>query len=249
MTVRIITGLWGEAWERYGRNTALSFAKHWPKAIEYRAVTDRTLDLPRGRTIQLNDCSGYTEFMDKWGEDPEKTGDKPTPNWRRKALEKGYDWRHDAVKWFPQSLCVEAGIADLKDGDTFAWVDGDVETHSTVPKDFLIDLIDGNDIVYIGRSEYHSEIGFWGGTVNERSRWFAHEFAEMYRSGRVFDLSQWHSAWVFDAVMDEFKPRYPNARVNNLTADIERHGQPFEITPLAKYMTHYKGRRKEEMAA
>lgn len=53
MKTTVISLMWGNAWERYGRNFVDTFDKFWPRSIEMVVVSDRPLELPRGRTVPL----------------------------------------------------------------------------------------------------------------------------------------------------------------------------------------------------
>ena len=65
MAVRVCTSIWGTAWERYGKNFAKSFTKHWDESIELCLTVDNNYYFDRNTTqIYLDETPEYVEFMD-----------------------------------------------------------------------------------------------------------------------------------------------------------------------------------------
>lgn len=235
--IRVVTLMWGTAWERYGKVFVETFHKHWPKDVDLIVVADRTLPLPRGEIRYLRLIPGYEDFIARWGGVPSANGrDRPTGS---KVDENGCAWRFDAVKWMPQAIAATEAIDDLSDGDVLVWFDADVETFKAVPPGFVDRILGEADLVHLGRAK-HSEIGFWAIRVGPLSRLFVQSFADIYRSDAVFDLKEWHSAYAFDACLE--KAKTAGLKVKDLSPGDRGHVWP--QTPLAAYTAHKKGKRK-----
>ncbi len=259
MRTVVCTGMWGTAWERYGREFVETFARHWPAEVELVVYTDRTdFTLPRGDLRQLSDIPGYLEFLARWGDDPVARGRKGGPNavWKPGYEARGYSWCHDAVKWFPQALipddvCRRLGKEYVWVGENevepiiVCWLDADVVTRAAVPAEWLNDLIGpSHDCAYLGRVDSHSEIGFWavrlpaGLDVVEDFAWLYTGHPVRRDPAKFIEQRETHSAFIWDVA----RAGAWDVRFRNLTP--EGSGHVFRSSALAPYLEHFKGALK-----
>ncbi len=246
MKQRVVTLMWGTAWERYGKEFVETFRTHWPSEIDLLVVTDRRRKLRQGmglhqsppelKQIMLTNVPGYNQFMDRWGDDRRAQGYGCTD---RKAHPEKRFWKNDAVKWAPQGIAPVAVIDSLAHGDILCWLDADVVTTKDVPLRWLDKLLNGHDIACIQRGTQHPEIGFWAIRCNNRTEQVVRNFNDIYVSGDVFDHKEWHSGYIFGKALQSV----PGLTINNLNPTLMR-GHPWPITPLAKYLIHKKGKLK-----
>ncbi len=239
MKERVFTLMWGSAWSRYGQKFAESFREYWPRKVELVIVTDRTLPIGWATQVRLTDVPGYVDFMVKHRKDSLANG---MGHRRRKSSNSyGHSWKHDAVKWGPQGLCAVAGLEGLEDGDLLCWLDADVETTNTVPRHWISVLLEGHDLACLQRPGQHPEIGFWAARITPDTRAIIHRFAAFYISGEVFNLRQWHSAFVFGEALHSS----PALKIHDLNS---RHltGHVWPYTALAAYTQHNKGKLKDQ---
>ena len=245
MKERICTLMWGTAWQDYGENFARTFEEFWPSDVELVIVTDRRLPTQRPQQIDLKKIPGYASFISKYGADPKANGygGKNRKNIARYAGDiESRDWRYDAVLWAPQILTPRASINGLDDGDILAWFDADVETIAAVPKMWLSAILGKNDIAVMQRDRQNSELGFWAVRISIRTRRFLTNMGNVYESGDVFGLQQWHSGFVFDHVLAS-----SGLKIKNLTPPrFERMtgGSIWWRTALGEYTNHLKGKLK-----
>ena len=235
--IRVVSGFSPSGYEEYGKRFLETFHKHWPKDIDLVVYTEAPVPMPRGECRSLWQCNGATEFYKRHKDNPERTGRKSNHLWKPRYIGKPYNFRMDAVKFFRQCMIPEDAGQGLADDDILVWLDGDVVTFNDLPKEIISLLLNDKDIVFLGRQGTHSEIGFWAVRINKRTREFLRLFADMWRSDRVFELTEWHSAFVFDycrrrVVMSE----------NNLTPN--GRGHVFAQCSLKRWMDHLKGQRK-----
>lgn len=220
--IRVVTGMWGTAWERYGRKFAETFEMYWDKDVELLIFTDKELPVNRGFLVDISSVPGYDEFLRHWeAVEPKKDG-----------------WKWDAKKWFPQALCPAVAASSMPDGSILVWLDADVETTEEVPSSWIKGVLGEADVACLRRVSCHTEIGFYAMRLGEGTRWVLNEFSRLYSSGEVFTLKEWHSAYAWDEAMS----RRVDLRVRNLSPGMRHHVWP--NTVLAKKMVHHKGHRK-----
>lgn len=235
--ITVCTGFSPAGFDEYGKRFLARFHAFWPADVGLRYYTEEPVEAPRGTCASLWDCDGARDFIARHRDNPERRGTKPHAKWKPRYIGRPYNYRFDAVKFFRQCMIPANAAQGLADGDILVWLDADVMTLARIPEPFVAQLLGGHELVYLGRAGTHSEIGFWAVRLNPRTRAFLNEFAAIWRCDRVFELDEWHSAFVFDhcrrlAQLDE-RNLTPNGR-----------GHVWIGSPLAPLMDHLKGRRK-----
>lgn len=239
MTTRVVTLMWGKAWKKYGHLFADTFCRFWPDDVDLVIVTDKPVPVERGTQIMLCAVPGYVDFRERWKDDPKAGGfDRPRG---QKVDAAGRSFRYDAMMWMPQAMAPFAAMDGLEDGDVLVWFDADVETLKPVRDGWADELLGGADVACLQRYGSHSEIGFYAMRINEKTRQALQHFAEFYTSDRVFQLGEWHSAYVWDASIK----LVPELKIRNLSPDGKGVQHVWPNTALAEFTAHHKGRRKE----
>lgn len=249
----VVTGWSPAGWIEYGRRFAESFDRYWPEDVDLVVYGEEPCKLPRGVFRELKEIPGCVEFLQQH-DNPIARGQEPHQDfekkWKLKHHKSGYNFRFDAWKfcrqafipfdafkrWHVQNLTGEREL--------LCWLDGDVVTHSAIPRGFIENLLPENrDVAYLGRGEKHSEIGFQlydvtGLDVGEAPVVRMLEiFSEIYRTGEVFKLKEWHSAYVFDEAR-----RRSGVDAHDLTPG--GYGHVWHQSPLRAFTDHLKGKRK-----
>lgn len=238
MKVTVVSGFSPEGYELYGKKFIETFHRFWPHTTGLIVYHEDPIEMPRGKCICRWLPYGIRTFIEQNKNIPERCGMAPMPNWRKKDYTAGYSYRHDAVKFCWQMFYPEHAAQFLDNGDILVWLDGDVITTSEASTSFIEKELQNADLCYLGRPT-HSELGFWAVKLGKETRRFLSSLAETYRSGAVFNMEQWHSAYVFDRCVEKFE-----GRKNNLTPSDT--GNVWLKTPLAAFSTHLKGRLKAE---
>lgn len=239
MKVRVVTLMWGTAWERYGKDFVRTLDQHWPRSVDRLVFVDHPIPYMRAdKQVLFEEMPEIAEFKTRYGQHPGAAGIRPTPT--AKVDDNGYSWRHDALKWAPQGIVPAFGLVGLEDGDIFVWLDADVETTSDVPDNWIPRILGDADVAMLQRAGQHSEIGFYALRVSHETTKLLQTFAALYLTGQVFDLKEWHSAYVFDRALE----RQPGLKIKNLSPGIRGHVWP--KTVLAEHTIHKKGKRKDK---
>lgn len=120
------------------------------------------------------------------------------------------------------------------------WIDADTVAFRDIPAKFLDDLLPkGKWIAYLGREHMHSECGFVIYDCSKLGPFFA-AWRDLYESGGIFKLKEWHDSYLFDHLREKMKIPCENISGPGKTAH-----HPFINSPLGKYLDHMKGNRKD----
>lgn len=243
MSVTVCTGWTGRGYDALGEQFIYSFAQHWNAAPLFIYVDNpfviSSFIAQRIGTIGA-ECTGLADFIDRHKANQAAHGREARPGWRHQERLKGYSFRTDACKFALQLFIPEAAAKHLPDGDILVWFDADVVTFKGVPEGFVESLIGDADVCYLGRAGTHSEIGFWAVRLSPLTRQFLSAMPDLYRSDRIFELREWHSAFVFDHVRKQM-----GMKERNLTPRGRNH--VWMQSPLAQFTDHLKGAKRKAL--
>jgi hypothetical protein len=238
--IAVVTSCSLKGWQEYGKRFIETFCQHWPSEVDLYVVSEDKLPtigrekhypLPyRANNFLLRNDNPRAKGL------VQLDGDA---GWKPKKVREGYNFRYDAYRFSKKVFAIEkiSHVVNLK-GKLF-WIDADVVTFEKVRMNFLHDLLpDKAALSCLQRGTYHSECGFVGYNLDrDECVRFIHSFAELYFSGNVFTLQEWHDSWIFD---------YLRKRLNVTTFSIEHKSRshPFVNSVLGTVMDHLKGERK-----
>lgn len=231
----VVTGWNAKGYYQYGQRFAESFRKYWPAEVELIVYGEDPVVIP-GEFRTLNLIPGCIQFIRRWETCPKANGREPDDRWKPNAVEAGYNFRWDAVKFCRQGFIPYHAAQHMEPG-LLCWLDGDVVTRGKVSRASIEKLLpEGKDVAYLGRHPKHSEIGFQLYRIPEALPMLS-RFSEYYRTDEVFSLKEWHSAYVFDKAMEE-----TGIKAHNITPN--GRGHVWMQSPLAAFSEHLKGNRK-----
>jgi hypothetical protein len=236
--IKVCSGFSPAGRVQYGERFLSTFDRLMPADIALEVYVEEAMEMPRDACRDLWSIPGAREFHEAHATNFVAHGTVEREGWKHKDRLRGYSYRFDAYKFWKQILIPQAAANTMDDGDVLIWLDGDVEVIDRPSALDLLDLIGDADVTYLNRAPKHSEIGFWAVRLNERTRPFLARMAEIYTSGAVFDLPQWHSAFVWDVARTE-----SNLSENRLCRP-GMQGHVWPMTPLARWLRHDKGPRK-----
>jgi hypothetical protein len=196
-------------WESHAKRCVETFKEHWSGMV-LRQFTDEDL-----------------ESVSDWlPEFKAKHAHLPTHN-----------YRFDAVRFAHKVAAIEQAYR-LGDADVLIWIDADCVTHAPVDAEWLSGLLGDADFGYLKRLKKYPECGFM---MFRRSAMdgFVAELVDVYRSGRMFQMAEWHDSWVIEQVRQSLNPK-----CSSLSGDFENTGHPLINGPLGSRIDHLKGKRK-----
>jgi len=225
----VVSGFNPQGYRTYGHQFLKTFDQFWPKDFKLVVYVEEKVPWA-GRAEQrlLSSIPGVEEFIAKHQGDPVKCGKQGTE----------YNFRFDAVKFCRQCFIPHHAALSLPDDEVLVWMDADVVTFNKVPDNLVQIMLADHEICYLGRPPKHSELGFWAVRLGHYPRAFLKRFADTYREDSVFELKEWHSAFVFD----HCRSLYPGMRQRNVTPN--GRGHVWFQSPLGAFSDHLKGKRK-----
>lgn len=258
MTLNVVTSLNQKLYEAYGRRFVDEFVAHASEDVCLWIVFEGKVpsDLqssPQLKSLEISD-SNHPRFIKFFGHLYEANGvrfiketDKNGAVINRPVV----DFRYNAVRFSFKIFALQLVRSRLNKGASFAWLDADMRCL----RDFgVVDLDpfmpDEDQIMsYLGRTKFpptgpYSECGFLGfNGGNEETGRFLDRMEQIYLSGEIFSMQQWHDSWLWDEVRKEFEAA--GFRFKNLSGDAADLEHPFINTGLGKYFDHLKGPKRK----
>jgi hypothetical protein len=206
MTV-VVTSFDEPQWDLYARRCLESHHALWPPDWSLTAYTSMPALLEANpfqdrlfRFLPLPESISIFKSMAPKG----ANGTKPYPCWSSRDLKKGHSYRTDALRFCYKPLVLVEHATQLTRAEgpltphTFFWLDADVVTLTAPPDDALEQMLpDEAGICRLHRPKSYSETGFLGFRL-PAARSFFRKLADIYLTGSLYRLSQWHDSWAID---------------------------------------------------
>lgn len=261
MSLVVCTGWSFQGWQQYGRQFLETFTANWPEGIKLDICGERdAMEATAARAFQLHgqgrlrhevvftvleEIWGCSAFLKRHADNPAAHGRERMPghNWKERAVALGYNWRYDASKFSRQGFIPHHVAMRNPDAEFLCWLDGDVVTHSPLEcVEQITGLMPaGKSIAYLGREPKHPDIAFQlYRLADPRALRFLLEFRRQYESDDVFQLKEWHSAYVWHSILS--RSSYPQI-AHNLTPG--GSGHVWHQSALRLWGDHLKGERKK----
>ena len=248
MKISVVTSFNREGYEDYGRRCIESLHQFWPTEVALYVISEDIIDLPphikdTRKFYYLNLYHSSTaahDFHIMHVGDPKAHGrDRLAAKARyNRHWKTGYNFRKDAYKFSKKVFAIDVAAKHAGSG-LLIWLDADTLTFKDIPISFLQDFMPNNfDLACLERRGYHSECGFVIYNLNRpTTKNFISKFVNLYYTGDVFTLPEWHDSWVFDWLRKKLL-------VSTFSIPHTDMAHPFNYSKLGEYMDHMKGDRK-----
>ena len=186
----------------------------------------------------------YSEDMT--GEDTDRIEWRPLdfPDLRsfQMACEPTEDYRYDAARFSNKVWAMVEG--SMNESGLVFWLDADCVTFRKPSSEFLRRLIPPQYYLGSFQRAHYVETGFWGVRAdNEHHKDFMAAFKDVFLSGRIFKLPQWHDCFALDYCRELFADQ---VKAVDLTKTLNGRGNhPQATSELGRFIDHCKGARKE----
>jgi hypothetical protein len=228
-----------DGWTEYGEKFVRSFLKYYPASTRLYMYIDFAPTVKHDRIIYRNtsECYGLESFQNNIGRLPFARG---------KTIVSDLHIVWNAGKFAFKVFSVEHCVLNAEE-DVVTWIDADTIAFRRMNLDFISSLIPPYCLLnYLGRSNKYTECGYV--SYNKQDPLcdeFVRNFAELFRSGAIFSLKEWHDSYVFDLLRYVYE-QYHGAMTYNISFREMGFDHVFINSPLGKYLDHLKGPRKAE---
>ena len=264
MKIKVITSYKPGTWETYAKRGITSMVKRLPEDVDifvYCEEPEPDFIDKRITYIDLNTSEpALFEFKNKYKNDPVANGELiEIPNGvRRSPKLEGLDknkisFLWDAVKFSNKVFCIVNAVRNSSNYDYVVWLDADTYTHTPMPINFLQDLLPQDTMLtYLGRERgnqaIYPECGFVGYNLNHQEiQNFINEWEQLYKTGDIFNLLEWHDSAVFWHLSKKYKTE-KRITVNDIgyNAGVSGH-HVFVNSKLGMYIDHLKGDNRKRI--
>lgn len=154
------------------------------------------------------------------------------------------NYRFQAVKFAHKVFAVTGERPRV---NWWLWIDADVTWEAKLDEAFFERACPDNALIsYLDRKGWdHPECGFVGYRVaHPTAMCFLDDFRELYETGKIFRLREWHDSYVFQHLLERYGAW--KSHFHNLAEGIaDTH--PWPRTFLGDYMSHHKGPEAKEV--
>lgn len=159
----------------------------------------------------------------------------------------GYNYRFDAIRFSFKAFALYRAVAELNISGKIAWIDSDIVCRKIFTGTDMSEIFPSTNQIasFLGRDNFpkpnaYSECGFVGYNLdNKTSKEFLLEFIEIYTTGNIFKLTEWHDCMAFDSLRLNYESR--GEEFLNLSGEFVSNDHPFMLSKLGVYFDHLKG--------
>lgn len=255
MKIAFISSMNLKLYHQYGKRFLEEFARHSSSDLvlfiafegEY---PEEILSIGKNIIIMPFSCPSHTNFLKKFGHLQEAHGlrIKTIEEDGQKKIKLSSDYRWNAIRFSfkPYSIF---HILDYipKDLDYLIWTDSDLRCKKEFSSSDLIEFMPGSDEImsYLGRKNSYSECGFLGFNIkNNTTIEYIKRMIDVYSTGEIFALEQWHDSFIWDWVRKEFETNN-NSKFKNISGDGYDKEHVFMNTKLSIFFDHLKGPQRK----
>lgn len=251
MTHTIVTTFHAAGLAQYGQTMIDTFDQYWPRSVPLTVYAESCEPrVPSARVTVMDLLAASPDLV--WFK---KTHANNPVAHGQIARDTSVPFRDNQFKWdavrFSHKVFAVIHACTTIDTDWVIWLDADTKTFTSVPDTFLDQICHPAAMAcYLGRREkYHSECGWVA--YNRRHpdlRSFMDRWRDLYRTGDLFNLREYHDSFVFDVLRRDFQAQR-RTRFHNLSPDLpgKGPGHPFIASELGRYMDHMKGSKRKAL--
>ena len=224
-------------WVTYAKQMVTTFDQYWPAQVQLRLYTEgfqpHTL-APAHHVMatDLYEAAPWLPMFKTLYSDPKFRG----------MVNGKHNYRFDAVK-FAHKIAAIGAAAEGDDCDVLIWMDADIVTHAQVTTEWLDKLLPlSATIAMIEREKKYPECGYLMFRIPS-ARKVIRQIVNMYRTGAIFDLDEWHDSFVIGHVVKKAVAKGDAVVAPLAPLDLPKK-HPFVNCVLAEKIDHLKGGRK-----
>ena len=258
MSLAFVSSLNQKIYKDYGKNFINEFVQYASKEIKLYLVFEGDpppeLEIFPNNIIVIPFISNkHTHFMKFFGQLYEANGYK-IKFYKESGENKiniNSDYHFNSVKFSYKPFAIHQLLPKLqKDIETLLWTDADLRCKKKFDSNSLKNFLPDNDILisYLGRKKpWYSECGFLGFNLKHPDlNNYINRVIDIYVTGEIFSLEQWHDSWIWDHVRLEFE-KNKNTKFKNISGEGANFDHPFVNCGLEEFFDHLKGVDRKKM--
>ena len=161
------------------------------------------------------------------------------------------DYHFNSIKFSFKPFSIDLALEYIpEDLNYLIWTDADLRCKKQFDFSSLNKFLPDESFLmsYLGRKKpWYSECGFLAFNLKHKDfRDYINRVINIYTSGEIFSLEQWHDSWIWDHVRYEFE-EYKKTNFKNISGKGFELEHPFINCGLEEFFDHLKGpNRKKE---
>lgn len=257
--IKFVTTLNQNLYAEYGRRALSEFdqfcGRHIQMSLAFEGEVPHDIDLYKNIIVKNAESMRRTDFVRRFGHLKELSGLEITYlNQEKSKIQISYNYRYNAIRFAHKIFAICEEFDRCKDAnDYLVWIDADIRVLKAFDEpDLLRFLPESHQLAsYLGRNSFpkpnpYSEGGWYGFNLKHpQIQDFICDLSELYTTGELFTLKEWHDCMAFDAI----RANYENTGVEfkNLSEGIEDLEHPFVNCGLEEYFDHLKGPERKRL--
>lgn len=158
------------------------------------------------------------------------------------------NYRYDAIRLSHKVFAVDKVANSREDISNLCWLDADCVAISDYTPEELAPTQAKDEYLmsYLGRTNKYSECGFLSfNLANPATRQFINAVTDLYRSGELFALDEFHDSFAWDWVRKKYEQ--DGFMFLNISDPTRRNSHPFVNSLLGRYFDHLKGPARKSL--
>lgn len=159
------------------------------------------------------------------------------------------DYRYDAIRFSFKPFSIHQALNYLPENlDYLIWTDADLRCKKNFEASDMLEFMPNSEEVmsYLGRKDSYSECGFLGFNMkNKNTKNYIQRVVNIYQTGEIFSLNQWHDSYIWDYVRKEYE-KSNDSKFKDISGEGFNYEHVYIKSGLDKYFDHLKGPRKKD---
>lgn len=171
----------------------------------------------------------------------------------QKKINISNDYRFNSIKFSFKPFSIYQSLDYIpEDLDYLIWIDADLRCKKNFNSNSFIKFLPENNFLmsYLGRKKpWYSECGFLAFNLNHiKFKKYINRVINIYTSGEIFSLEQWHDSWIWDHVRNEFEDNEA-VEFKNISGRGYELDHPFINCGLEEFFDHLKGPDRKKVGS
>jgi len=257
MNIAFVSSMNETLYEKYGKTFLYEFNKFASDSIFLYVVFEgnfpsNIIELKNNIILSKFNTPEQKKFIHYFGKLEEAKGlriEATETADNKKRINVTLDYRFNAIRFSYKPYAIFQIINDInKKYDYIIWTDADLRCLKSFNQKDLIKFLPDNTqmMSYLGRKNTYSECGFLGFNLKHpQTLKYLNRVIEIYTSGEIFSLDQWHDSWVWDHVRKNFETEHGILN-KNISGKGFDHTHPFIRSGLEEFFDHLKGPERKK---